>query len=111
MANDGPEEFLKWLTTPKRRFPDLANMEGVTILWADAGVGMNKLQSAVIGLVLSALGTAAFLQILEADHVLRLLSIAALGTISILAGMVFFVIAAKEEPISKPSKPSKNSQL
>ena len=68
--------------------------------WAgvELGYGMNRLQGAAIGLVLLAMGVTAFLQILEVDHVLRLLSIAALGTISILAAMVFFVFAFKEQP-------------
>jgi len=49
-------------------------------------------------LVLLAMGITAFLQILDVDHVLRILSIAALGSISILAAMVFFVFAFKEQP-------------
>ena len=44
------------------------------------------------------MGITAFLQILDVDHVLRILSIAALGSISIWAAMVFFVFAFKEQP-------------
>jgi hypothetical protein len=45
--------------------------------------------------VLVAIGFAAFLQILPADRVLRLVSIGALGTVSILGAMVFFVFALR----------------
>ena len=60
-------------------------------------MGMNRLQGGAIGFVLLAMGITAFLQILDVDHVLRILSIAALGTISILGAMVFFVFAIKEQ--------------
>jgi len=54
---------------------------------------MSKLQSFAMAMVLAALGVAALFQIIEVDHVLRLASIGALGTISILAAMVFFLFA------------------
>ncbi len=54
---------------------------------------MSKLQSFAMAMVLAALGVAALLQVIEADRVLRLVSIGALGTISILAAMVFFLFA------------------
>lgn len=54
---------------------------------------MTKLQSFAMAMVLAALGVAALLQIIEVDHVLRLVSIGALGTVSILAAMVFFMFA------------------
>jgi hypothetical protein len=54
---------------------------------------MSKLQNFAIALVLAAMGFAALLQIIPVDHVLRLVSIGALGTVSILGAMVFFVFA------------------
>jgi Na+/proline symporter len=56
---------------------------------------MSKLQNVALGLVLVAIGFAALLQILPADRVLRLVSIGALGTVSILGAMVFFVFALR----------------
>jgi hypothetical protein len=44
-------------------------------------------------MVLLALGVAALFQIIDIDHVLRMVSIAALGTVSVLAAMVFFLCA------------------
>lgn len=54
---------------------------------------MSKLQNFAMAMVFIALGVAAFLQIIDVDHVLRLVSIGAVGTVSILAAMVFFVFA------------------
>lgn len=54
---------------------------------------MSKLQSFAMAMVLAALGVAALFQVIEVDPVLRLVSIGALGTISILAAMVFFLFA------------------
>ena len=54
---------------------------------------MSKLQSFAMAMVLAALGVAALFQVLRVDPVLRLASIGALGTISILAAMVFFLFA------------------
>ncbi len=54
---------------------------------------MSKLQSFAMAMVLAALGVAALFQVLRVDPVLRLVSIGALGTISILAAMVFFLFA------------------
>lgn len=59
----------------------------------ETGRGMSKLQSFAMAMVLAALGVTALFQIIEVDHVLRLASIGALGTISILAAMVFFLFA------------------
>jgi len=50
---------------------------------------MSKLQSFAMAMVLAALGVAALLQIIDVDPVLRMVSIGALGTVSILAAMVF----------------------
>ncbi len=55
----------------------------------------SKLQSFAMAMVLAALCVAALLQIIQVDHVLRLASIRALGTTSILAAMVFFLFAFK----------------
>jgi hypothetical protein len=57
------------------------------------GWDMSKLQSFAMAMVLAALGVAALLQIIQVDHVLRMASIGALGTVSILAAMVFFLFA------------------
>ena len=57
---------------------------------------MSKLQSFAMAMVLAALGVAALLQIIQVDHVLRMASIGALGTISILAAMVFFLFAFRD---------------
>jgi hypothetical protein len=57
------------------------------------GVGMSKLQNFALGLFMAVLGVAALLQIIEVDHVLRLVSIGALGAVSILGAMVFFLFA------------------
>jgi hypothetical protein len=54
---------------------------------------MSKLQSFAMAMVLAALGVAALLQIIDVDPVLRMVSIGALGTVSILAAMVFFMFA------------------
>jgi hypothetical protein len=44
-------------------------------------------------MVLIAMGIAALFQVIEIDHVMRIVSIEALGAISILASMVFFIYA------------------
>jgi hypothetical protein len=54
---------------------------------------MSKLQNFALGLVMMAMGVAALLQIIDVDHVLRLVSIGALGAVSILGAMVFFLFA------------------
>jgi hypothetical protein len=54
---------------------------------------MSKLQSFAIGLVMAAMGVAALFQVIQVDRVLRLASIAGLGTVSVLGAMVFFVFA------------------
>jgi len=54
---------------------------------------MSKLQSFAMAMVLAALGVAALFHIIQVDPVLRLASLGALGTISILAAMVFFAFA------------------
>jgi hypothetical protein len=43
---------------------------------------MSKLQSFVIGRLMAAMGVAAQFQVIQVDHVLRLVSIGALGTLS-----------------------------
>lgn len=54
---------------------------------------MSRLQNFALGLFMAALGVAAVLQIIPVDHVLRLVSIGALGAVSILGAMVFFMFA------------------
>jgi hypothetical protein len=54
---------------------------------------MSRLQNFALGLVMVAMGIAALLQIIDVDHVMRLVSIGALGVVSILGAMVFFLFA------------------
>ena len=54
---------------------------------------MSKLQSFAMAMVFVALGVAAFLQVFDFDPVLRRVSVMALGAVSILAAMVFFMFA------------------
>ena len=54
---------------------------------------MTKTQCFALGKVLAAMGVAALFQIIQVDHLMRIVSIGALGSISIIASMVFFVCA------------------
>ncbi len=54
---------------------------------------MSRTQCFALGMVLVALGVAALFQVIHVDPVLRTISIEALGSVSILAAMVFFVCA------------------
>jgi hypothetical protein len=54
---------------------------------------MTRTQCFALGMVLAAMGVTALFQIMDIDHVLRLVSIAALGTVSVLAAMVFLICA------------------
>jgi hypothetical protein len=54
---------------------------------------MSRLQNFALGLVMAAMGVAALLQVINVDHVLRLVSLGALGVVSILGAMVFFLFA------------------
>ena len=54
---------------------------------------MTKTQCFALGMVLAAMGVAALFQIIQVDHLMRIVSIGALGSISIIASMVFFVCA------------------
>jgi hypothetical protein len=56
---------------------------------------VSKLQSFAIGLVMAAMGVAALFQVIHIDRVLRIVSIEALGAVSILGSMVFFVFAIR----------------
>jgi hypothetical protein len=56
-------------------------------------IGMSRTQCFALGMVLVALGVAALFQVIHVDPVLRTISIEALGSVSILAAMVFFVCA------------------
>jgi hypothetical protein len=57
---------------------------------------MSKLQSFAIGMVMAAMGVAALFQVLEVDHVIRVVSIMALGSLSLLGALVFFVFAFRD---------------
>ena len=52
---------------------------------------MSRLQSFAIGLVMAAIGIAAILQVSSMDPFWKIISIEALGAISILGAMVFFL--------------------
>ena len=54
---------------------------------------MTKTQCFAVGMGLAAMGVAALFQIIQVDHLMRIVSIGALGSISIIASMVFFVCA------------------
>jgi hypothetical protein len=54
---------------------------------------MTKTQCFALGMVLAAMGVAALFQIIQVDHLMRIVSIGALGSVSIIASMVFFVCA------------------
>ena len=57
---------------------------------------MTKLQCFALGMVLAAIGVAAIFQVIHIDHVMRIISIEALGAISVLASMVFFTCAFRD---------------
>jgi hypothetical protein len=65
---------------------------------------MTRTQCFALGMVLLALGVAALFQVIDIDHVLRLVSIAALGTVSVLAAMVFFLCAFERPQTPPPSE-------
>ena len=54
---------------------------------------MNRLKDFALGMVLAAIGVAAFFQVFHVDPVWRFASIGALSAISVLAAAVFFVFA------------------
>lgn len=56
---------------------------------------MTRTQCFALGMVLAALGVAALFQVIQIDRVMRLISVEALGTIAIIASMVFFACAFK----------------
>ncbi len=55
--------------------------------------GMSRIKDFALGLVLAAMGVAAFFQVFHVDPVWRFASIGALSAISVLAAAVFFVFA------------------
>jgi hypothetical protein len=57
---------------------------------------MSRLQNFAIGMVMAALGVAALLQVTPVDHVMRLVSIMAVGCLSVLGSLVFFIFAFKD---------------
>lgn len=52
---------------------------------------MSRLQSFAIGLVMAAIGVAAILQVSPIDGFWKTISIEALGAVSILGAMIFFL--------------------
>jgi hypothetical protein len=54
---------------------------------------MTRPQSFALGMVLLTLGVAALFQVFNIDPLMRVVSIAALGTVAVLASMVFFLCA------------------
>jgi hypothetical protein len=59
---------------------------------------VSKLQSFAIGMVMMAMGVAALFQVIHVDRVLRVVSIMALGSLSLLGALVFFVFAFRDRP-------------
>jgi hypothetical protein len=57
---------------------------------------MSRLQNFSIGMVMAALGIAALLQVIPVDHVMRLISIMAVGSLSVIGALVFFVFTFKD---------------
>ena len=57
---------------------------------------MSKLQSFAIGMVMMAMGVAALFQVIHVDGVVRVVSIMALGSLSLLGALVFFVFAFRD---------------
>jgi hypothetical protein len=57
------------------------------------GERMSRLKDFALGMVLTALGVAAFFQVFHVDPVLRFASVGAVCAICILAAAVFFVFA------------------
>ena len=55
--------------------------------------GMGRLKDFALGLVLAAMGVAAFFQVFKVDPVWRFASIGALSAVSVLAAAIFFVFA------------------
>jgi hypothetical protein len=52
---------------------------------------MTRTQCFALGMVLLALGVAALFQVFDIDPLMRVVSIAALGSVAVLASMVFFL--------------------
>jgi hypothetical protein len=57
---------------------------------------MSRLQNFVIGMVMAALGIAALLQVIPGDPVMRLISVMAVCSLSVIGALVFFVFAFKD---------------
>jgi hypothetical protein len=57
---------------------------------------MSRVQSFSIGMVMFALGVAAMVHVTPIDHVLRLVSVMAVGTLSIIGSLVFFLFTFSE---------------
>jgi hypothetical protein len=58
---------------------------------------MSRLQSFALGLVLVVMGVAALFQIIDVDPIMRMVSIAALSAVSVLAALVFFLFAFRRD--------------
>jgi hypothetical protein len=58
---------------------------------------LTRTQCFALGMVLVAIGLAALFQVIQIDRVMRIVSIEALGSISILAAMVFFLCAFRRD--------------
>jgi hypothetical protein len=57
---------------------------------------MSRLQNSFIGIVLLAIGLAAFFQVAQVDPVMRLVSIMLLGVVAAIGALIFFIYAAKD---------------
>jgi hypothetical protein len=57
---------------------------------------MSPLQNITIGVVMAAIGVAAFLQVAHVDPVWRMMSIAGVGMVAGIGAMIFFSSALKD---------------
>jgi hypothetical protein len=57
---------------------------------------MSQLQNFAVGLVMAALGVTALLYVIPVDHVIRLVAMMALGSLSVVGALVFLVFAFRE---------------
>lgn len=57
------------------------------------GIKMSRIQNFAIGLLMAALGVAAFFQVIHVDPIWRLVSIGIVGIVAAFGAAVFFAIA------------------
>jgi hypothetical protein len=57
---------------------------------------MNPLQNATIGIVMAAIGVAAFFQVANVDHMWRVVSIMGVGMVAGIGALIFFSFALRD---------------